>query len=103
VDQAVYFRVVITKGKLTVVVVHVNDCLIIATTIRLIEELKAGLWKHFEVTDLGELHWILGIEVKCDPSHHIIHLSQRAYINAILRCYNLDNSRPLSTPMDHQV
>ena len=51
VDQAVYFKVVVTKGKLTVVVVHVDDCTIIANTICLINELKAGLSKHFEVTD----------------------------------------------------
>lgn len=56
IDQAVYYRVVIVKGKLTVVVVYVDDCSIIATTISLIDELKASLCKHFEVTDLGELH-----------------------------------------------
>jgi len=33
VDQAVYYRVVVVKGKLTVVVVHVDNCSIIATTI----------------------------------------------------------------------
>jgi hypothetical protein len=33
VDQAVYFRAIIVKGELTVVVVHVDDCLIVATTI----------------------------------------------------------------------
>jgi hypothetical protein len=103
VDQAVYFRAVATKGELTVVVVHVDDCSIVATTIRLVEELKAGLRKHFEVTDLGELHWMLGIEVKRDRPGRIVHLSQRAYIDAILRRYHLADLKPLSTPMDHQV
>jgi len=103
VDQAVYFRVVIVKGKLTVVVVHVDDCTIIATTIRLIKELKAGLRMHFKVTDLGELHWMLGIEVKRDCPSQVIHISQCAYINAILRRYNLANLKLLSTPMDHQI
>ena len=46
---------------------------------------------------------MLGIEVKRDRSGQVVHLSQIAYINAILRCYNLDNLKPLSTPMDHQV
>jgi hypothetical protein len=56
VDQAVYFKVIVTKGKLTIMVVHVDNCTIITNTIHLINELKAGLSKHFEVTDLGELH-----------------------------------------------
>jgi hypothetical protein len=33
IDQAIYFRAVIVKGKLTVMVVHVDDCSIVATTI----------------------------------------------------------------------
>jgi len=103
VDQAVYFKVVVTKGELTVVVVHVDDCTIVANTIRLINELKAGLSKHFEVTDLGELHWMLGIEVKRDRPGRLVHLSQHAYIDTILRRYNLADLKPLSTPMDHQV
>jgi len=103
VDQAVYFKVIVTKGKLTVVVVHVDDCLIVATTIRLIKELKAGLRRHFEVTDLGELHWMLGIKVKCNRPGCIVHLSQHTYIHAILCHYHLADLKPLSTPMDHQV
>jgi Reverse transcriptase (RNA-dependent DNA polymerase) len=103
VDQAVYFRAIGTKGDLTVVVVHVDDCSIVATTIRLVEELKAGLRAHFEVTDLGELHWMLGIEVKRDRPGRVVHLSQRAYIDAILRRHQLADLKPLSTPMDHQV
>ena len=103
VDQAVYFKVVITKGELTIVVVHVDDCTIVANTICLINELKAGLSKHFEVTDLGELHWMLGIEVKRDRPGRLVHLSQCAYIDAILRRYNLADLKPLSTPMDNQV
>jgi len=103
VDQAVYFKVVVTKGKLTIVVVHVDDCTIVVNTIRLINELKASLSKHFEVTDLGELHWMLSIEVKRDRPGHLVHLSQCTYIDAILHRYNLANLKPLSMPMDHQV
>ena len=102
-DQAVYYRVVIVKGKLTIVVVYVDDCSIVATALRLIEELKAGLHEHFEVTDLGELHWMLSIKIKHDRPGQVVHLSQCLYIDAILHCYNLADLKPLSTPMDHQV
>jgi hypothetical protein len=53
--------------------------------------------------DLGELHWMLGIEVKRDRPGRIDLLSQRAYIDAILRHYHLTNLKPLSTPMGYQV
>jgi hypothetical protein len=29
----------------------------------LIDGLKTNIAKHIEITDLGELHWILGIEI----------------------------------------
>jgi hypothetical protein len=46
---------------------------------------------------------MLGIEIKHDRMASTIHLSQRAYIDAILRRYNFADLKPLSTPMDVQV
>jgi hypothetical protein len=103
VDQAVYYKVSRDEGELTIVVVHVDDCSITATSDDLVEALKAGLRKHFEVTDLGELHWMLGIEIRRDRASRMIHLSQRAYIDSILRRYNFEDLKPLSTPMDTHV
>jgi len=101
-DQAMYFKVVMHKGELTIIVIYVDNCTIVATTICLIKELKAGLSKHFEITDLGELHWMLSIEVKCNHPGCIVQLSQQVYIDTILHCYHLSDLKPLSTPMDHQ-
>ena len=103
VDQAVYYKVIQHKNHLIIVAVHVDDCTIAASTRRLIEDLIEGLRKHVEVTDLGELHWMLGIEIQRDRAAGTIHLSQRAYINAILRRFHLSDAKPLSTPMDPQV
>ena len=103
VDQAVFFKWDWHKRELTIVAVHVDDCTMTATTIQLIHDLKDGLRQHVEVTDLGELHWMLGLEVQRDCVGHTIHISQRAYIDAILRRYHFDELKPLSTPMDIQV
>ncbi len=103
VDQAVYHKMNAAACELTVIVVHVNDCTIAASMPCLMDDLKAGLSKHVEVTDLGELHWMLGIEVKRNWAASTIHLSQRAYINAILKRFNLADAKPLSTLMDVQA
>jgi Reverse transcriptase (RNA-dependent DNA polymerase) len=103
VDEAVFFKVDAHKGDLTITAVHVDDCTIATTCICLIEELKASLRQHVEVVDLGELHWMLSIEIKRDREAGTIHLSQRMYIDAILHRYNFANLKPLSTPMDVQV
>ena len=103
VDQAVYHKLHAETGDLVVIAVHVDDCTIAASKQRLVDTLKSGLSKYVEVTDLGELHWMLGIEVKRVWEAGTIHLSQRAYIDSILRRYNLTDLKPLSTPMDVQA
>ena len=103
VDQAVFFKSNQKTKELTVVAVHVDDCTIAATNSRLVDALKAGMRQHVEVTDLGELHWMLGIEIRHDRDAGTVHLSQCAYIESILRRYNLGDLKPMSTPMDTQV
>ena len=61
VDQAIFYR---RKGTaLIIVLVHVDDCTIVATSMLLIKNFKIAIAKHVEISDLGELHWIPGIEV----------------------------------------
>ncbi|GLB43841.1 putative encoded by [Lyophyllum shimeji] len=52
---------------------------------------------------LGELHWLLGIEIKRVREQRTIHLSQRSYIDSILRRYGLQDLKPASIPMDTSV
>ena len=102
VDQAVFFR----RDKeqlLIIVLVHVDDCTVTATLMNLINDFKANISKHVEITDLGELHWLLGIEVKRDRQSRTIHLSQRSYLDSIIRRYGFQDLKPVSIPMDTNI
>jgi hypothetical protein len=46
---------------------------------------------------------MLRVEIKQDRHAGTIHMSQRAYIDSILRRYNFDELKPLSTPMDPAI
>ena len=102
IDQAIFYT---DKewNALTVVVVHVDDCMIAASSDKLIHKLIEGLCKQLEVTDLGGLHWMLGLEIQHNCVSSTMHLSQHAYIDSILCCYNLADLKPLSTPMDTSI
>ena len=50
--------------------------------------------------DMGTFHWILGIEVRCIHEERKLMLSQKAYIESILRQYGFKDLKPVSTPMD---
>jgi len=83
VNQAIFFR---HEGRaIIIVLVHVDDCTIAATSITLITDFKAWISEYVDITDLGELHWLLSIKIKHDQEHRTIHLSQCSYINSILR------------------
>jgi len=63
-DQAVFFH---HQGQaIIIVLIHVNDCTIAATSIVLITDFKVQITRHVKITNLGELHWLLGIEIKHD-------------------------------------
>jgi hypothetical protein len=64
VDQAIFYKQNKSKNKVTIVTVHMDNCTITASNIHLIEEFKASLREHVKVMDLGELHWMLGVEIK---------------------------------------
>jgi len=103
VDQAVFYQRDVGKGILIIVLVHVDDCSIVGSSQPLIDRFKIEIEKRVEITNLGELHWILGIEVKHIPEDRKILLSQRSYIDSILRRYGLDDIKPISTPTDPNI
>jgi len=103
VDQAVFFKHCKAPHVFIVIAMHVGGCAIAASSVAAIDALKARLCKHIEVMDLGKLHWMLGIKVRQDHAGGTVHLSQRLYIDSILRRYGFDDVKPISTPFDTQV
>ncbi|KAF5383863.1 hypothetical protein D9615_003633 [Tricholomella constricta] len=101
VDTSVFYRRV-GKG-LIIVLVHVDDCTIAATSISEITMFKCLIAEHVEITDLGELHWLLGIEIKRDRDRRSISLSQHSYLDSIIRRYGFQDLKPVSIPMDTNV
>ena len=50
--------------------------------------------------DLGEIHWILNMEVTCNCQKQTTSLSQSQYIENILKRHGMANSKPVSTLME---
>jgi len=98
VDQAVFFR---RHGdEHSIVVVHVDDCTIAMRTVKELAEFKCQICEHVEITDLSELHWLLGIEATRHRDIHTISLSQCSYVDSIVRCFGFDKLKPVSNPME---
>ena len=86
-----------------IVAVYVDDLLFVGPKgTNHIKELKGALKKKFRMTDLGPVHQYLGMEVTRDGANNILHLSKRSYIEKVLTRFNMNDCRPVKTPMDHQ-
>src|ERR1700678_740132 len=102
-DQAVFYRRCEKMNVLIIVLVHVDDCSIVGKSKALIKRFKVEIAKFVDITDMGELHWILGIEVRRIREERKLLLSQKSYIDSILRCYGFEDLKPISTPMDPNI
>ena len=61
VDHCIFYKN--RDSNLLVIAVYIDDMMILSDKIDLINETKRKLSSHFEMTDLGEIHWILNMEV----------------------------------------
>ena len=50
--------------------------------------------------DIGPCSHYLGMAITRDRSHRILRLSQKGYLEKVLRDFNMWESKPVSTPMD---
>eukprot|EP00253_Pinus_taeda_P033317 PITA_33317 len=66
-----------------------------------ITSIKKKLRKGFQMTDLGYVHYYLGIEVTQHPKS--IFLSQKKYIGDLLNKFGMTECNPLTTPMEQNL
>ena len=84
-------------------VLYVDDILLIGNFIPLMEQIKSSLKDVFSMKDLGEAQYILGIKICRDRSRRLIGLSQRTYIDKVLKRFNMRNSKKGNVPMTQGV
>jgi hypothetical protein len=101
VDQAVYFKR--TPHEQMVVTVSVDDMAVTASHVSLIHQFKARLQEFFEISDLGELKWLLGLKVTRDRVARTLTLSQKAYVGTIVEQFRLEDAKAAQTPMEPGV
>ena len=87
VDNCIYTKF---KGsKFIFLVLYVDDILLASSDMNLLLETKKFLSCKFDMKDLGEASYILGIEIHRDRSNGILGLSQKIYIKKVLKKYNM--------------
>ncbi|GBE86172.1 hypothetical protein SCP_0900490 [Sparassis crispa] len=99
VDHCVFYLDEDDDSVTLIIALSVDDTTIAGTN-NAVLWFKTEISKRFEMTDLGEMHWILGIEVRRDRAARTLSLSQRAYIDGLMARFNLEDAKPLSAPLE---
>ena len=87
-------------GKIVLMVlIYVDDMAVAGKKIPGIILFKQNLSKDFKIMDLGEMKFILGIQITRDHFNHLLYLNQFAYITQILARFGMLDVKPVSTPL----
>ncbi|CAL2260415.1 unnamed protein product [Prunus armeniaca] len=85
-----------SQGSFMIVSLYVDDLIFTGNNLDMLNEFKLSMMREFEMTDLGELHHFLGIEV--NQSKKGIFISQESYAKEVLKKFRMENANPVSTP-----
>ena len=95
-DPCIY--ILESKNVFLVVGVFVDDLVIAGSLTESIKDFIEKLSRKFKVKDMGKLHYFLGVQVNQKPGK--IWIGQPTYTKEILEKFNMENSKPVSTPVE---
>ncbi|CAN1188688.1 Retrovirus-related Pol polyprotein from transposon TNT 1-94 [Linum perenne] len=87
-----------STGRMSILIVYVDDIIITGDDVEEIQNLKAQLATEFEIKDLGNLKYFLGMEVSRSANGIVI--SQRKYVLDLLKETGMLDCKPIDTPME---
>lgn len=84
---------------LFIIAVYVDDLILATRNERKMNEVKELLAAQFQVKDLGELNYLLGVTVKQDRSNNSIWIGQPTYTSNLLDRFGMLESKAVATPV----
>ena len=96
-DSCVYVKR--DGGNVIYVLVYVDDLLLATNDMAQLNATKAALSSRFDMKDMGEAHFILGVQITRDRARRQLYLSQAEYIRTILERFGMQDCKPAATPM----
>ena len=74
-------------------VLYVDDILFIGNDVGVMSSINIWLSSQFDMKDLGEASYILGIKLWQDHKNKMLGLSQTGYIDKVLKRFSMQNSK----------
>jgi hypothetical protein len=91
-DNCVYAK--FKNGKYIFLILYVDDILLASSDVNLLLEMKKFLSSNFDMKDLDEASFVLGIEIHRDRRKGVLGLSQKTY-----KKYSMHMCKPSPAPI----
>ena len=82
---------------LFILAVYVDDILLAGKSQQKLAQVKADLGKRFQLKDMGELHYFLGVSVRQRSDE--IRIGQPTYTQAVIKKFGMEHCKPANTPV----
>ena len=88
-----------SEGELCIIAVYVDDILLATKSKKRMKDVKSKLSAQFEVKDLGDLQYLLGVSIIQNRSEKSVWIGQPGYTLNILEKFGLKDAKPVATPV----
>ena len=83
--------------------IYVDDIIPVSNDFEMLNKEKDPLCKEFEMVDLGEIHFVLGMSVKRDRANKVLFINQEKCLKSVLNRFGMQDCKPVSTPLEPGV
>lgn len=97
-DPCIYYRK--TENDMMFIGVYVDDLILAAKSEKQLKQVKESLSNKFDIKDLGELKYFLGMKVEQNKESGSMWIGQPAYTENLLKRLGMQDSKPTSTPVE---
>lgn len=97
-ENCVYFS--ISGNSIMIVALFVDDFFLFNNDPTKSKKLKLILEERYDIKDLGEANFLLGMKLARDKETGEIKLTQKEYAIDVLKRYNMSDCKPVSTPLE---
>ncbi|WBP92221.1 reverse transcriptase domain-containing protein [Kitasatospora cathayae] len=102
VDESCVYKKILNKD-VVFLILYVDDILLIGNNVRVLSDVKQWLANEFQMKDLGEAQYVLGIQIIRNRKNRKLALSQTSYIDKIVAKYGMDKSKKGALPFRHGI
>lgn len=89
-----------TAGCYFYLLLYVDDLVLMCTDLGEIKKIKAQFASEFDMVDMCEMKYFLGIKIERDIEKRVMKLSQKHYLLNVLKRFGMDDCKGSATPME---